>query len=345
MRFALTVPTRHRSHRPAGRSASTSTVPVATTRRTIGDGTAGRLAAQGIAVISTDQVLAGPRDPAGTDPGVAFFNFGNPLAGRDNALQGAADAWSQMRLAFGLDFSGRRRRDRERRSRAAVVLRPLAGRPHRTAVRRVRAGADRRRAVGHRRPALPVDAVQDATRSTFRRSSRRSPAIRRWTRTTRRSRSRRCGSSAPTARTTRASWCASRSSLPTASRARTPRSIFQSEGFVDTYAPNPAIEAFATSLAGDIVMLPAEKDVRRPRRCAGERRPEHAADRGQPERRHGGARAIHAIAELRRSLRRVRHPERREAIGGVPRHARRDRHRHGSGPVTTVCRARSSGRC
>ena len=32
-----------------------------------------------------------------------------------------------------------------------------------------------------------------------------------------------------------------------------PKNIFQTEGFTDTYAPNPAIEAFATSLGGDIV--------------------------------------------------------------------------------------------
>src|SRR3984885_7886470 len=68
------------------------------------DGTAVRLAMQGIAVISTDQVLHGPRDPAGLDPDIAFFNYANPYAARDNALQGAADAWSQERLAFGLDF-------------------------------------------------------------------------------------------------------------------------------------------------------------------------------------------------------------------------------------------------
>jgi hypothetical protein len=35
-----------------------------------------------------------------------------------------------------------------------------------------------------------------------------------------------------------------------------PRNIFQTEGFTDTYTPNPSIEAFATALGGDIVMLP-----------------------------------------------------------------------------------------
>ena len=41
-----------------------------------------------------------------------------------------------------------------------------------------------------------------------------------------------------------------------------PRNIFQTEGFTDTYSPNPGIEAFATALGGDIVML---RDSRRSR--------------------------------------------------------------------------------
>jgi hypothetical protein len=68
------------------------------------DGTADRLTAEGIAVISTDQVLHGPRG-AGADPSIAFFNFNNPVAGRDNPLQGAADAWSQQRLALGMSLT------------------------------------------------------------------------------------------------------------------------------------------------------------------------------------------------------------------------------------------------
>jgi hypothetical protein len=40
-----------------------------------------------------------------------------------------------------------------------------------------------------------------------------------------------------------------------------PRSIFQSEGFIDTYAPNPGIEAFATAIGGDLVMTADEKAV------------------------------------------------------------------------------------
>jgi hypothetical protein len=35
-----------------------------------------------------------------------------------------------------------------------------------------------------------------------------------------------------------------------------PRNVFHTEGFVDHYTPIPAIEAFATALGGDLVMLP-----------------------------------------------------------------------------------------
>lgn len=76
-------------------------------RSFIHDGTARRLAAHGIAVISIDQVLHGPRNP-GNSPEVSFFNFQNPLAARDNAVQGAADDFSLVRLVDGiaLDESG-----------------------------------------------------------------------------------------------------------------------------------------------------------------------------------------------------------------------------------------------
>lgn len=73
----------------------------------VGDGTADLLAREGIAVISTDQVLHEGRNPGG-DPELDFFNFGNVYAARDNALQGYADAWSQLRLvtAAALDAGG-----------------------------------------------------------------------------------------------------------------------------------------------------------------------------------------------------------------------------------------------
>jgi hypothetical protein len=40
-----------------------------------------------------------------------------------------------------------------------------------------------------------------------------------------------------------------------------PKNIFQTEGFTDTYAPNPAIEAFATAIGGDLVVETDMKPV------------------------------------------------------------------------------------
>jgi hypothetical protein len=70
----------------------------------LNDGTAARLTAQGLAVISIDQVLHGPRNPGGNAE-VDFFNFQNPQAARYNALQGAADDFTLLRLAQGLSFT------------------------------------------------------------------------------------------------------------------------------------------------------------------------------------------------------------------------------------------------
>ena len=39
------------------------------------------------------------------------------------------------------------------------------------------------------------------------------------------------------------------------------KNIFQTEGFTDTYAPNPAIEAFATAIGGDIVQTANAKQL------------------------------------------------------------------------------------
>jgi predicted esterase len=68
------------------------------------DGTAARLAERGLAAISIDQVLHGPRNPNGS-PEVSFFNFQNPLSARDNTLQGALDDFSLLRLAASIDFT------------------------------------------------------------------------------------------------------------------------------------------------------------------------------------------------------------------------------------------------
>jgi predicted esterase len=70
----------------------------------IRDGSAGGLAALGIASVSMDQVLHGPRNPGGSVE-LDFFNFFNPLAARDNTIQGAADSFSLARMVTGLQFN------------------------------------------------------------------------------------------------------------------------------------------------------------------------------------------------------------------------------------------------
>ena len=68
------------------------------------------MAARGAAMLSMDQVLHGPRNPACWPPtsgyetctGTAYFDFINPFAGRDNTVQGAADGFQLLRLAHAL---------------------------------------------------------------------------------------------------------------------------------------------------------------------------------------------------------------------------------------------------
>ena len=67
------------------------------------NGSAARLAAQGLAAISIDQVLNAVRDPGG-NPDVDFFNFQNPQAARNNAVQGGADDFSVVRLVQGFSY-------------------------------------------------------------------------------------------------------------------------------------------------------------------------------------------------------------------------------------------------
>ena len=67
------------------------------------DGTSGGLATQGIAVVSMDQVLHWPRNTV-NGPELAFFNFFNPHAARDNTVQGAADSFSLARMITSLAF-------------------------------------------------------------------------------------------------------------------------------------------------------------------------------------------------------------------------------------------------
>lgn len=69
----------------------------------VADFTATRLAAEGLAVISIDQVMHPPRNPGGAAE-VDFFNFQNPYAGRNNPIQGAADDFSVVRLIEGFSL-------------------------------------------------------------------------------------------------------------------------------------------------------------------------------------------------------------------------------------------------
>lgn len=71
------------------------------------EGLAADLAARGVAMISMDQVLHGPRNPSCDETasnyeactGTAYFNFASPFAGRDNTRQGAADNFQLLRMA------------------------------------------------------------------------------------------------------------------------------------------------------------------------------------------------------------------------------------------------------
>jgi hypothetical protein len=219
----------------------------------IEEGIATLLAAQGIAVISTDQVLHGPRNPGG-DPEVAFFNFTNPYAGRDNALQGAADAWSQMRLALGMSFD-----DDTGRSihfdpdnvfffghsqggltgPAFIAFEPtLKG-----AVLSGTGGLLYLSLLYKTAPVSFPDLIASVTRDNPIDEDNPTLALAQmWIE-----------------RADGANYARLMVRNPPADNP--PKNIFQTEGFTDTYAPNPAIEAFATSLGGDIVRTPSTMPV------------------------------------------------------------------------------------
>jgi predicted esterase len=221
------------------------------------DGTALSLARQGVAVISTDQVLHGPRNPGG-DAEIDFFNVSNPYAMRDNSLQGAADAWSQMRLALGIlivDGTSEIRFDPEKvfffghsqggsTGPAFVALEPAV----RGAVLSGTAGLLSLSLLYKTKPLdvpmllqtfLRDDPIDEDNPSLalcqmwFERADgiNYAPMMVR--------RPGRAPDGAPLA----------------------PRNIFQTEGFTDTYTPNKAIEAMAVAIGGDLVQLPEQKDV------------------------------------------------------------------------------------
>ncbi len=219
----------------------------------VSDGTAERLANEGIAVISTDQVLHGPRDPSGGSPEIAFFNFNNPVAARDNPLQGAADAWSQMRLAFGLSLDDGTRTikfDPDKLSFFGHSQGGLTG-PGFVAFEPALKGAvfsgtggifylsvlNKLKPVNF--PELITTLIRDEpvdednpslalAQMTFERSDtiNYAPFMTRKLQ------------KAPDGSTL------------------APRNVFHTEGFVDNYSPNAVIEAFATALGGDLANTP-----------------------------------------------------------------------------------------
>jgi len=253
MRFALTV--------PLGATPATGW-PITIYQHGTGgdwesfvdDGTADYLAKQGIAVISTDQVLHGPRNP-GADPAISFFNISNPFAARDNALQGAADAWSQQRLALGLsiaDTAGSRTLtfDPDRVMFFGHSQGGLTG-PGYIAFEPALKGAVLSGTGGLIYLSLlykqnPIDfASLAATLTRDMPMDEDNPTIalaQMWIE-----------------RADGANYA--RFMVREPQTPAGPRNIFQTEGFIDTYAPDKCIEAFATAIGGDVVQTPDEQPV------------------------------------------------------------------------------------
>lgn len=213
----------------------------------LNDGTATRLAAQGIAVISMDQVLNAVRDPA-NNPDFDFFNVQNPQAARYNTLQGAADDFSLLRLARGIDFDG-------------VTFDPdkiyffghsqggLTGPPFLAAEPEVKgavlSGAGAVLYLSLLTKTQPVDIasiVASAVRDPNLDENDPILAIlQMWV-----ERSDPANYGPLLARRPMAN--------PEGTGPMAPKPIYQSEGFIDTFAPPPTIEAFATSIGGNQVV-------------------------------------------------------------------------------------------
>jgi hypothetical protein len=218
------------------------------------DGTGARLAGQGIATISMDNVLSGARDPNG-DPDIDFFNFTNPYAGRDNALQGYADAWSQMRLAFGMSFAD------------TANSRTISFDPNRLMFFGHSQGGLTSPGFLAFEPALK-GAVLSGTGGLlylsllYKTNPVNIPAL-----IATATRDQPMDEDNPTLalvqmwieRADGANYARFFVRDPQTSSG--PKNIFQSEGFIDTYAPSQTIEAFATSVGGDLVMTADEMDV------------------------------------------------------------------------------------
>ena len=225
-------------------------------RSFVGDGTADLLAREGIAVISTDQVLHEGRNPGG-DPELDFFNFGNVYAARDNALQGAADAWSQMLLATNaqLDVGGTTHRfDPTKVTFFGHSQGGLTG-PGFVAFEPTLTGSILSGTAGllyenllHKTKPLDIPALV----ATFLRDEpvdEDNPSlalVQMWI-----ERSDPINYAPLMVRET-----------PTVDGVKLePRNILHTEGFTDTYSPNVGIEAFATALGADIVDLPDKAPI------------------------------------------------------------------------------------
>jgi hypothetical protein len=222
------------------------------------DGTADRLSGEGIAVISTDQVLHEGRGN-GSDPSIAFYNLNNPVAARDNPLQGAADAWSQLRLAVGLSIVDGARTitlDPDRvfffghsqggqTGPGFVAFEPSV----KGAVLSGTGGVFYLNVLAKTEPLdfpsllttlirdEPVDA-DNPTLALAQMAVERSDPV------------------------NYAQFMVRTPQLaPDGTTRLAPRSILQTEGFTDHYSPNIGIEAFATSLGADLVQLPDTTDV------------------------------------------------------------------------------------
>lgn len=250
LRFAFTVPTA--AAPPAG-------YPVVIYQHGTGgdyesfvdDGTAASLAQSGLAAISMDQVLHGPRNPGG-DAELDFFNFANPLAARDNALQGAADGFSQHRLLASLPaavghglkldlthvyFFGHSQGGST--GPGFVTFEPdLAG--------AVFSGTGGNLTLGLLAKTEPLNIPDLVT--TFVRDDPvdvNNPSlalVQTWM-----------------DRADPVNFAPLMVRQPPAGQA--PRNIYQTEGYTDHYAPNPGIEAFATALGGDLALVPMHHDL------------------------------------------------------------------------------------
>jgi hypothetical protein len=256
MRFAITVPT---GPMPA------AGWPIAISQHGTGgdyrsfitNGTGPRLAAAGIATISTDQVLHGPRNPGGT-PEIAVYNYFNPGAARDNTLQGTADAFTLLRLAQGLAFATASGAIKIDPTKVFFVGHSQGGQTgpgfvaYEPSVRgAVFSGTDGLLYQELLHTTKPIDIP--SILSTVLRDEpvdEDNPSLgllQLWL-------ERADGINY-------APLMARHPATDPDGHPLAPRNVFQTEGFGDTYAPPPGIEAFATALGGDLVALPGATPV------------------------------------------------------------------------------------